>query len=46
MFGWDLISRQGQAIATGLYLWAVEDDASGKRTTGKFLMVKSDREDF
>jgi hypothetical protein len=46
MFGWDLITRQGQACATGLYLWAVEDKQSGKRQTGKFLVVKSDRENF
>ena len=46
MFGWDLITREGQACATGLYLWAVEDKHSGKRQTGKFLLVKSDRENF
>lgn len=46
MFGWDMITRQGQAAATGLYMWAVEDQQSGKRQTGKFLLVKSDREDF
>jgi hypothetical protein len=44
-FAWDLITRQGQAIATGLYLYSVEDHASGnKRYVGKFLVVKSDRE--
>ena len=46
MFGWDLITRQGQAVASGLYLWAVEDKRDGKRQTGKFLIVKSAREDF
>lgn len=46
MFGWDLITRQGQAIASGLYLWAVEDKRGGERQTGKFLVVKSDREDL
>jgi hypothetical protein len=45
-FGWDLITRQGQAAATGLYLWAVEDRHGGKRQSGKFLIVKSDRESF
>jgi hypothetical protein len=45
-FGWDMITREGQAAATGLYLWAVEDRKTGKRQTGKFLLVKSDREDF
>ncbi len=44
LFGWDMITRRGQAAATGLYLWAVEDAATGKRQTGKFLVVKSDRE--
>jgi hypothetical protein len=43
-FGWDMITRAGQAAATGLYLYSVEDDASGKRSMGKFLIVKSDRE--
>ena len=46
MFGWDLITQSGQAAATGLYLYSVEDHATGKRTVGKFLVVKSDREDF
>jgi hypothetical protein len=45
MFGWDLITRQGQAIATGLYLYSVEDHGPGnKRHVGKFLVVKSDQE--
>ena len=43
-FGWDLVTRRGQAAATGLYLWSVEDRASGKRQVGKVLIVKSDRE--
>ena len=44
-FGWDLITAQGQAIATGLYLYSVEDHTrGGKYTVGKFLVVKSDRE--
>jgi hypothetical protein len=45
-YGWDMVSRQGQAVATGLYIYSVEDHASGKRTVGKFLIVKSDREQF
>ena len=45
-FGWDLITRHGQAAATGLYIWAVEDKSTHKRQTGKFLIVKSDRENF
>jgi hypothetical protein len=43
-WGWDMITRQGQAAATGLYLYSVEDKQTGKRTLGKFLIVKSDRE--
>ena len=43
-FGWNLITREGQAVATGLYLFAVEDKSNGKRHVGKFLIVKSDRE--
>ena len=45
-FGWDLITRHGQAAATGLYIWVVEDETGGKKQTGKFLLVKSDRETF
>jgi hypothetical protein len=45
-FGWNLITRQGQAAATGLYMYSVEDAASGGRTIGKFVIVKSDREGF
>ncbi len=44
-YGWNLITDQGQAVATGLYLFTVED-ASGNSTVGKFLIVKSDREEF
>jgi hypothetical protein len=43
-FGWNMISREGQAIATGLYLYSVEDKKTGDRQLGKFLVVKSDRE--
>jgi hypothetical protein len=45
-FGWDMITKQGQAAATGLYMWSVEDKSSKKRQLGKFLIVKSDRETF
>ena len=44
MFAWNLITRQGQAAATGLYLYSIEDRSTGKRTIGKFLIIKSDRE--
>lgn len=43
-FGWDLVTRRGQAAATGLYMWSVEDHATGKSQVGKVLIVKSDRE--
>jgi hypothetical protein len=43
-FGWDLVTRRGQAVASGLYLWSVEDLGSGKTQVGKVLIVKSDRE--
>ena len=43
-FGWDLVTRRGQAAATGLYMWSVEDKAGGKTQVGKVLIVKSDRE--
>ncbi len=45
-FAWDLITKEGQAAASGLYLFAVEDRASGRVERGKFLIVKSDREGF
>lgn len=45
-FAWNLISREGQAIATGLYMFAVEDKDGGHVQRGKFLVVKSDREGF
>ena len=46
MFAWNMVTRQGQAVATGLYIWAVQDHSTGKRETGKMLIVKSDRESF
>ena len=45
-FGWNLITREGQAAATGLYMYSVEDAGSSARTVGKFVIVKSDREGF
>ena len=41
-----MITRGGQAAASGLYMYAVEDKATGDKQRGKFLIVKSDREDF
>jgi len=37
---WDLVSRNDQAIATGLYLFTVKDNDSGKIYHGKFLVIK------
>jgi len=45
-FAWNMITREGQAVATGLYLYSVEDRSTGEKTVGKFLIVKSDREGF
>jgi hypothetical protein len=44
-YAWNLITHHGQAAATGLYLYSVEDLDSGSVSRGKFLIVKSDRED-
>lgn len=43
-FGWDLVTQRGQATATGLYMWSVEDRATNKTQVGKVLIVKADRE--
>jgi hypothetical protein len=37
---WDLISKDNQAIATGLYLFTVKDATTGDIKKGKFLIVK------
>ena len=45
-FAWNLSTTNGQAVASGLYLWTVQDRDSGKTERGKFLVVKSDVEGF
>lgn len=45
-FAWNLISREGQAVASGLYLFAVKDRETGDVQRGRFLVIKSDREGF
>jgi len=44
MYAWDVISKRDQAVATGLYIFVVEDKTSGpthgKTHTGKFLIIK------
>jgi len=37
---WNLISKYDQAIASGLYLFAVKDNSSGVVKRGKFVVVK------
>jgi hypothetical protein len=37
---WDLISKNNQAIASGLYLFTVKDSNSGVIKKGKFLIIK------
>ena len=37
---WDLLSRANQNLATGLYLFSVEDLDSGHVQTGKFAIIK------
>jgi hypothetical protein len=37
---WDLISNKDQAIATGLYLFTVKDEGTGRIYSGKFLVIK------
>ena len=43
-FAWDLITDRGQAVASGLYIWTVEDHTGGPVQRGKLLVVKADRE--
>jgi hypothetical protein len=40
MAAWDLVSRKDQGVASGLYLYAVEEPGGGGRQVGKFLIVK------
>ena len=37
---WDLITMHDQAIASGLYLFTVEDKMTGEIKEGKFLILK------
>jgi hypothetical protein len=37
---WDLITRYDQAVATGLYLFTVEDKETGDVKRGKFMIIK------
>jgi hypothetical protein len=46
LFAWDLITDQGQAAASGLYIYSIEDATTGEVQRGKFLILKSDKEGF
>ena len=37
---WDLISRNTQAVVSGIYLFSVEDWESGENQVGKFVIIK------
>jgi hypothetical protein len=38
---WDLVSRNGQDVTSGVYLFAVEpDDSNFNRTIGKFVVIR------
>ena len=43
-FAWDMVTDRGQATASGLYLWTVEDHTGGPVQRGKLLIVRSDRQ--
>lgn len=37
---WDLVTRDDQALASGLYFFTVEDSNTGKTQRGKFMVIK------
>jgi hypothetical protein len=37
---WNLTSMIGQAIASGIYLFTVEDQVNGNVQVGKFVIIK------
>lgn len=40
MAAWDLITRSDQGVASGLYIFSVEDKQTGGTQLGKFLILK------
>ena len=40
MHEWDLLSKNRQIIAPGVYLFSVENKADGKIKVGKFVIIK------
>jgi hypothetical protein len=37
---WDLVSRNTQAVVSGIYLYTVEDKGTGETQVGKFVIIK------
>lgn len=37
---WNLVSRNTQAVVSGIYLFSVEDKDTGKNQVGKFVIIK------
>ena len=37
---WDLITKYDEAVATGMYVYTVEDLSNNKVQTGKLLVIK------
>lgn len=37
---WDLTTREDQAVASGLYIFSVEDHGTGEYERGRFLIIK------
>jgi hypothetical protein len=37
---WDLISRNTQAVVSGIYLYSVENKDTGDTQIGKFVIIK------
>jgi hypothetical protein len=37
---WNLVSRNSQAVVSGIYLFSVEDKDSGENQVGKFVIIK------
>jgi hypothetical protein len=40
MCAWDLISDRDQGVATGLYIYSVEDRETGKNQVGKLMIIR------
>ena len=38
--GWDLISNKDQAVASGLYIFSVENHRTGGNQIGKFMIIR------